>query len=173
MYCTEYNSNARLIGLCTIEAADTVHLLVDDSDPEKRRRTVDVRDWWFAAVERELEKRRMKRKDLAEVTGADQPEITRCLHEDPKKRKPVFEIVIAISDALTLPYPIILPDSEEEAVELAKQRRVMRRLQELERIAAGVGESPTEDQIRTLQPEHAIRKRQRRRAGSKEKPASR
>jgi transcriptional regulator with XRE-family HTH domain len=129
-------------------------------EPE-RRRTVpifdDQFDWWTQAVTRELGARRLKQKDLALKLGEATSAISRCINRE----KPIYELLIAISDELTIPYPVILPETEHEALRLAEHRRLLRSDLQLAEIRAGVGESSRESQTAPLPSEHAVRPRRR------------
>lgn len=116
-----------------------------------RRRTIPLFgsqfDWWTNAVLRRLDELDIDQKFLSEWIDAKPPEVSRCIN----RRKPVYELLLAISDALEIPYPVVLPESEEEAMEVARQRRLVRRDAQVAQIAAGVGNSSENRQIRAIQ----------------------
>lgn len=105
-----------------------------------RRRTVPVAPWWIRCVLARMGERKkadpsFNQKALAIRIKEDTGAISRCLSG---KKPPVYEVTIAISDELGLPYPALLPDSFEEAQHLAMQRRLFKSDRHLGEIAAGV-----------------------------------
>lgn len=126
----------------------------EKSEPEQRRRTIpiwdDQFDWWTKAVDRRLGFLGINQKQLAGYIEAGESAVSRCIN----RSKPVYELLIDISDALEIPYPVILPESEEEALELAKQRRLVRRMDQIGQITAGVPKRTKEGQIRPLSLEY-------------------
>lgn len=124
-----------------------------DAEPV-RRRTIPIwaekYDWWTKAVDRRLLELGISQKQLAGYIDAGEPAVSRCIN----RSKPVYELLIDISDALDIPYPVILPESEQEALELAKQRRLVRRMDQVAQIAAGVPKRTKEGQIRPLSLEY-------------------
>jgi transcriptional regulator with XRE-family HTH domain len=151
--------------LCAIELSDIVETMSekDGDQPETRRRTIPIYgpefDWWTQAVERRLNDRDMSKKELAEAIGAEPPEVTRCV----LRQKPIYELLIAISDELGIPYPVILPQSEAEALKLATERRLFHSDMQALQVKAGVTERRGHGQPPPLQSEHAIRSRRQRR----------
>lgn len=119
-------------------------------------------------MKRELPVSSLKtQKALAEAVGVGQSEITRCLKpwSDPESVT-TLELVIAISDALKLPYPVIIPDTEQLALKLTEERRIFKSLIELAEIKAGVTGNTQESQTVVPQSEDASRKRASKRKGS-------
>lgn len=140
---------------------DTVSLVGEES--ERRRRTVPIHDWWADAVRREMPKQSppLNQKLLAKKIGAAESEVSRALRPtDHEQHKPVLEIVMAISDELKLPYPIIVPETEEIALHLATQHRLVRRDVKIGEIKPGVARSTKESQTRSVVSEHGSRPRQ-------------
>jgi hypothetical protein len=130
-----------------------------DETAERRGQTVPVREWWTLAVKRELKARNMSQRDLATQIGARDDDVSRCIN----RKVPTLLLLTSISDALAIPYPFILPETEPEALHLAMQRRLIRRDLQLSEIMAGVSETKRDDQTSGVEPEHGIRspKRQR------------
>lgn len=130
-----------------------------DKPPKKPRgRTVPIHKWWPVAVRRELEKLERDQVWLAAEIDSDPPTVNKCI----KLKVPTLELVIAISDALKLPYPVLLPEHEEDAFELAKLQRLLKSDRETRKITAGVpGVSVTTEKSQTVEvpSEHAFRER--------------
>ncbi len=99
----------------------------------------------------------MNQKQLATQLEVAESDITRLL----SLAKPLLDLAMAVSDALTLPYPVILPDTEGEATHLATQRRLYKRDVQIDEITTGVAENPKESQTPPVTTEHGSRKRQR------------
>jgi transcriptional regulator with XRE-family HTH domain len=146
--------------------ADTIDIMAD----EKRRRTIpifgDQFAWWPEAVKRQLEKKGIDQKTLAKNISATEPEVTKCV----RRKNPVYELLIAISDELDIPYPVILPESEAEALRLATERRLFRRDLQLAQIQAGVPERTVEDQTPKVPSEHVQRARKSSKKHLRERP---
>lgn len=110
---------------------------IDDEIP-LRRRTIPIFgpefQWWTSAVKSRLIALGIEQTDLARYIKAQPPEVSRCI----SRKKPVYELLLDISDALEIPYPVVLPESEDEAMEIARQRRLVRRDAQLGQIKAGV-----------------------------------
>lgn len=121
-----------------------------DREAPARRRTIPLWgsefDWWTAAVQRRIAELGIDQKFLSEYIDAEPPEVSRCIN----RRKPIYELLIAISDALDIPYPVVLPETEEEALEIARQRRLVRRDAQMAQIKAGVAKIKGKGQIRPL-----------------------
>lgn len=126
----------------------------EKSAAEPRRRTIPIWDdkyqWWTDAVDRRLTALGINQKELSNYIEAGESEVSRCIN----RSKPVFELLIDISDALDIPYPVILAESETEAFELAKQRRLVRRMDQVAQIVAGVPKRTDDGQIRPLSLEY-------------------
>lgn len=114
-----------------------------------------MRPWWGLAVRREYKRLGIDQKELARRINADPPEVSRAI----SGQQPILEVVLAISDELKLPFPVLLPDSEAEANHLAMQRRLFKRDLQFEEITAGVAETPTESHTKVVPLENAIRER--------------
>lgn len=139
------------IALCPIEDVDTIGIVSDSkpgsADTARRGRTVPIAPWWRDAVKRELKKFFRSQLELAKAVHTDASSITRCLkHPNDAKSVITLDLVVAISDALKLPYPVILPDTEDLAEHLAEQRRLYKSDLELSTIKAGVAENTKESQ---------------------------
>lgn len=139
-----------------MEAVDTVWFVAEENgdDPETRLRTIPIYgpefEWWSAAVKRELKAQGWKQKDLANALHAQESAVSRCIH----RKAPTYELLLAISDALRIPYPVILPESEDEALYLAEQRRLKRRDIEARMIAAGVPSADGQRQPAAVTSQH-------------------
>lgn len=129
-----------------------------------------ISDWWGKAVKRQLAVKKLTQKKLAADLGIDEPELSRALKPIKKEGKPVYEIVLAISDALDLPYPVILPDSEDEALHLTTQRRLYKSTAQLAEITSGVAETKEESQTLDVL---SVDGKQRRRPPTKKRTATR
>lgn len=170
---------------------DTVQFVTPKTEP--RGRTIPIAPWWGVAVKRELDENAKNSKltdeenarikeiladdkqelpkthiprtqdELAKKLGFASSEVSRARKPFDEGGKPVLEIVLAVSDELKLPYPVLLPETEELALKLAEQNRVWRRELKLVEIAAGVPGKTSESQTLDLSSEHANR------SGSKEK----
>lgn len=143
---------------------DTVHIVANDHAPERRGRTVPIEDWWGEAVKRELKKNAANdaapgnQKELAEKLDIDPAHLNRAIKPEAHPDwRPVEWIVIAVSDELKLPYPFLIPETEEIALELAKQHRLHKRVAHAHEIAAGVPRKTKESQTSDLASEHASR----------------
>lgn len=110
-----------------------------EEETPMRRRTIPIFgpefQWWTDAVRAKLVELDIEQTDLAAHIKAEPPEVSRCI----TRKKPVYELLLDISDALEIPYPVVLPTSLEEAMEVARQRRLVRRDAQIGQIAAGVG----------------------------------
>lgn len=128
---------------------------------EPRGRTVPISDeryaWWTNAVRRELGVRNWDQKDLAAEIGERPEPVSKCIN----RKVPTIDLLLAISDKLDIAYPVLLPESEHEAIELAKLRRLLKSELQLNQIKAGVVESPTESQSEPVTSENGVRKRKR------------
>ncbi len=144
-----------------------VALKETESDTKMRRRTVPIFDdryaWWTHAVDRRLGELRIHQKELAEHIKADPPAVSRCI----SREKPIYELLIDISDALGIPYPVVLPESEEEAIEIARQRRLVRRMAQVAQIKAGVPEIAKKDQMVPVPSDDVTGRKTKSRATSK------
>lgn len=144
-----------------MEALDNVGIVVaeKDDDAEKRRHTIPIYgsefEWWTAAVRRQLEVMGIDQKELSERLGIDTGSVSRCIN----RKKPTFELLILISDFLKVAYPVVLPESEEEALALAKEKRLHKREAKAHKIKAGVPETAAKDQTARVPSEHAVRSR--------------
>lgn len=130
-----------------------------DGSPERRRRTLPLWGeqfaWWTNAVKSRLATRGINQKQLAQAIGEDEGAVSRCI----TRHTAVYEILMAISDELEVPYPVILPESEAEAAHLTAQRRLLRSDAQLAMIKAS---SPTQPTLATP-PNGVPTKRRRRR----------
>lgn len=130
-------------------------------DPEGRPRTIPIFGeeyaWWTNAVKRQLTVVGMNQQELAEKLEVDPGMVSKCIN----RKVPTYDLLIAISDELKVAYPVILPESEGEAIRLAQEKRIYKREMEAEKIKAGVPETPAEDQTRDVVSEHAVRSRKR------------
>jgi hypothetical protein len=110
----------------------------EKSAAEPRGRTIPLWGeqflWWPQAVKRKLRELGVDQKFLSNYIEASTSDVSRCL----SLKKPLYDLLIAISDALEIPYPVVLPESEEEALEIARQRRLVRRDAQMAQITAGV-----------------------------------
>lgn len=115
-----------------------------------RRRTIPLWGeqyrWWPERVRGRLTDLGIDQRFLAEWIKADPPEVNKCI----TLKVPVYELLLDISDALDLPYPVVLPESYEEAIQVARERRLARRDMQIGQIAAGVADSRRESQIRPI-----------------------
>lgn len=156
----------KTIALCTTQGADTIgDMSADATDtPESRRKSIPIHGWWRDAVRREIELRKragtLTQKKLAAKIGTSEPQLTRAIN----LTQPVLEIVIAISDELELPYPVLLPETEEEALYLATQRRMFKSDRQVHDIATGVAETTQESQTPVVPSSHDGSRRKRRRS---------
>lgn len=141
-----------------MEALDNVRAVASDpSEQDRRGRTVPVYEWWPAAVKRELKARGMTQRHLALHFDVPDSTITRLLSLE----TPTLGLLIAVSDLLKLPYPVMLPETEAIALDLAKQHRLLKRDVQIDEIAAGVTGKSVDSQPVAVQPEHGIRQRKR------------
>lgn len=131
----------------------------DDPSASKRKRTVPIREWWTLAVRKKLKERGLEQLDLATKLGLHPSEVSRCI----SRKVPVLDFVIAISDELDIAYPVIIPDTEAEALHLAMQRRLIRRDLQLTEIKSGVGDSSSTDQGVEVRSENAVKPRTKKR----------
>lgn len=155
-----------MIALSAIDAAGSVRFQLDRDEKTSRRRTIPVHSWWGLAVKRELEKLGEDQKQLAARINQEESAVSRCI----SGKVPVDEIIIAISDALKLPYPFMLPETEEIALHLATQHRLVRRdtqIGEIKAGVAGVTENKQQSQTSALSSEHAFRSRRKGKAVSR------
>lgn len=142
-----------------MEAVDTVGLVAEENsdEAERRRCTIpiwgDEYEWWTDAVRRQLDVKGLDQKQLADRLGLDAGAVSRCIN----RKKPLYEILIAISDELAVAYPVILPISEEQAIHLAKEKRLFKREKEVRGIKAGAAEKGAQDQPLGVVSEHAVR----------------
>lgn len=120
-----------------------------DTKPS-RRRTIPLwgaqYDWWPDAVRSTIKELGIDQKWLAEWIGAHPAEVNKCI----TRKTPVYELLLDISDALDLPYPVVLPESFDEALKVAKERRLARRDAQVDQIKAGVGAGRRAGQIRAI-----------------------
>jgi transcriptional regulator with XRE-family HTH domain len=130
---------------------------VSDESVAKRGRTIPIQDgrfaWWTVAVRRQLAVFGIDQKQLAAELGLLESAVSRCIN----RTQPVYEVLIKISDRLVVAYPVLLPESEEEAIRLAGQRRLIKRDNQVAQIKAGVGEATVESQTAPVVSEHAFR----------------
>lgn len=115
--------------------------------------------WWTTAVRRTMKERGLENKDLAAKFDFADSEVSRAI----SRKKPLFSVVMAISYELGIPYPVLLPESEEEASHLALQRRLFKSERQLIQIKSGVTENSKESQSPEVPSEDEGRKGQRRR----------
>jgi hypothetical protein len=112
-----------------------------------RRRTIPLwgkqYDWWPEAVRKRIAELRIDQKMLAEWIDADPPEVNKCI----TRKVPVYDLLLDISDALDLPYPVVLPESYEEALIVARERRLARRMTQADDVKAGAANSRRRRQI--------------------------
>lgn len=115
-----------------------------------RRRTIPLfgeqYDWWPALVRKQLKALGIDQKFLAAWIDAQPPEVNKCI----TRKTPVYELLLDISDALDIPYPVVLPESYEEALIVARERRLARRDVQVAQIKAGVGDRRRKGQIRPI-----------------------
>lgn len=79
--------------------------------------------WWVDAVHAELARRQLDKKQLARQFAAagirvSEMMVLRALHPDPTKRIATLETIEAISDAMLLPRPIVVAETQAQALEL-------------------------------------------------------
>lgn len=67
-------------------------------------------------TDRELTLKGLAKAITAKGTELSEFQVIRCLHPDEKRRIPTLEAVQAISDYLQLPRPVVVADSELEAL---------------------------------------------------------
>jgi hypothetical protein len=141
-----------------MEALDTVWIVSDDPGVERRRRTVPINDWWRQAVQRELDAQGMDRKELAASVRESPSVVTRALHPPShKKWMPIADVIMKISDLLSLPYPFRIAETEAVARGLAEQHRLLKRDVDLSKITPGVAGKTEESQTTSIVSEHASR----------------
>lgn len=144
-----------------MELVDTVGIVAakNSDDPETRPRTVpiwgDEYDWWSLAVKRQLKAVGWTQEDLANSLGIHPSLVSRCI----TRKVPTYDLLLAISDELKVAYPVILPESEGEALRLAEEKRLYKREVEAKKIKAGVPEIAKKDQAPGVVSEHAVRSR--------------
>lgn len=116
-----------------------------------RRRTIPLYgsqyDWWPNAVRRRIAELDIDQKFLAVWINAEHTAVNKCI----TRKAPVYELLIDISDALDLPYPVVLPESFEEAFNVARDRRLARRDAQVVQIKAGVAKPTEIRQIRAIE----------------------
>lgn len=123
-----------------------------ESSAEKpgRRRTIPLwgeqYDWWPKAVRDRLSELGIDQKFLSAWIEAHPTEVNKCI----TRKVPVYELLLDISDALDLPYPVVLPESYEEALKVARERRLARRDMQVAQIKAGVADRRGKSQIRPI-----------------------
>lgn len=95
--------------------------------PDKRDSSLpiwdDAYEWWSEAARSKLKPRvpnGIDQKALAAKLGFSESEVSRAL----SRKKPLYRVVVAISDELEIPRPVLLPKSEAEARYLAVQRQM-------------------------------------------------
>ena len=156
MYCTESNLASTPLAVCAIEVADILQIVSDES-AEKRGRTIPIGDdrfqWWTDAVKRQLALHKLNQKQLADELELPESAVSRCI----SRAKPVYETLLAISERLEVAFPVILPESEDEALYLATQRRLIRRDIQVKQIVTGVGKPSRKGQTPAVVSEHAFR----------------
>jgi hypothetical protein len=98
----------------------------------KRGTTIPIARWWYEAATREMKRPIWKASDdepgplsmsrLAEMVHDSVANVSRCLSGD----IPSLHLSVAISDALRVPRPVYLPQTEQEALAIhgALQLRV-------------------------------------------------
>lgn len=111
----------------------------------------DRYDWWTKAVDRQLRAKSINQKQLAAELKRPESEVSRCIN----RKKPLYLTVIAISDYLTIAYPVILPETEDEALALAAEKRTLKRVAKARDVQAGVAGKAKEDQGGVVASEHA------------------
>lgn len=130
-----------------------------DKKSTRRRHPIPLYDeryaWWTAAVERQLDAIGINQKQLAKAIDESESDVSRCIN----RKRTTYELLIIISDYLKIAYPVVLPESEEQALEIAKAKRLYKRVAEASEIKAGVPETSKEDQTVPVVSEHAIRSR--------------
>lgn len=130
-----------------------------DEDPKARRHPIPLYDdryeWWTDAVRRQLKVFGYNQKQLAADLDETESDVSRCINRE----TPTFELLIKISDFLKIAYPVVLLESEEQAVEVAKEKRLQKRVAKAGEIKAGVPETAEKDQTDALVSEHAVRSR--------------
>lgn len=89
----------------------------------KRGTTIPIAPWWYAAADRELKRsiwrstptekpRPMTVTRLAKIVEDSVQNVSRCLIGE----VPTLHLAIKISDALRVPRPVFLPQTEQEAL---------------------------------------------------------
>lgn len=115
-----------------------------------RRRTIPLwgsqYDWWPEAVRSRIKDLGIDQKWLSGWIDAHPTEVNKCI----TRKTPVYELLLDISDALDLPYPVVLPESLDEAIKVARERRLARRDAQVDQIKAGVGGERQRGQIRAI-----------------------
>ncbi len=98
--------------------------VADDPDPESkpRGRTVPLPEWWGDAVKRELAAEGIDQDALAAELGIEPSRVSRAI----TNAVPTLSIVIAISNRLHLPLPVVVPETEAEALAIDGARRLFR-----------------------------------------------
>lgn len=130
---------------------------VSDETAEKRGRTIPISgetfQWWTDAVKRQISALKLSQKALADELELPESAVSRCI----SRVQPVYETLLAISDRLGVAYPVILPESEDEALHLATQRRLIRRDIQVKQIVTGVSKTPKKGQTPAVVSEHGFR----------------
>jgi len=99
------------------------------ADSDKRDVSLPIWDdrysWWTNAVLAKLRPEARTgptQKDLADKLGMSTSKVSRAI----SREKPLYDAVIAISDELGVPRPVLLPESLDEAVDLGKHSKLIR-----------------------------------------------
>jgi hypothetical protein len=115
-----------------------------------RRRTIplwgELYAWWPQAVRARLADLKIDQKFLSTWIEADPTAVNKCI----TRKVPVYELLLDISDALDIPYPVVLPESFDEALRVARERRLARRDAQVAQIKAGVTDRRESGQIRAI-----------------------
>lgn len=111
----------------------------ENEDGERRDTSVPIWDdrfkWWTDAIRREIKERDIDQKDLKTAGKFGESKVSRAI----SRKKPLHEVLLALSLELGVPPPVLLPESEEEALHLVKQQRLFR----LDQMANDVTKPPT------------------------------
>jgi len=88
----------------------------------RRQQTVPVQEWWEIAVRREMKRQNIEQKKLAEDFGVSGSDISRCI----SRQVPSLGLIVAISRAVGVPFPVLFPESETIAAHLTHQQQLER-----------------------------------------------
>lgn len=145
--------------LCASEVGDMLSLVsADPDDAETRGRTLPkelMPTWWAESVRKALKDNGHDQQWLAEQLGVDPPRVSKVL----TYKVPTLELIIAISNLVHVPLPVVIADTEAEALAIDGTRRMFRLKSrakaQVPGTKTGVGASVSEDQTGAVKPVHA------------------